>query len=327
MGSAYERALAPLPASVGRLGSRMNRATAFRRLARLTGSWLLVTASVMVMSAATASAASVIATPIRAVHTAYGTIGYRSVGHGRPLVLIMGLSGSIDAWQPAFIDSLARHHRVITFDNEGIGKSTLRPGALTITRMGDDTAALISALHLRRPDVLGWSMGGFIAQAFAVRHPHDLRRLILSATAAGDGHATLPSAAVIKLLAGGGASIVNDLFPSDRSHDAGAYIAAITHYPNFYLPSAAISAMQLTASARWFAGGDPAGHHDGRLRVPTLVGDGLDDVLVPAIDSRRLAHLIPRAALKLFPDAGHAFLFQDESSWVPLIEHFLAAPH
>ena len=103
----------------------------------------------------------------------------------------MGLSGTIDGWPPSFLDAVAaKGHRVIVFDNEGIGRSTLRAGTLTITRMGQDTARFIKALHLRRPDLAGWSMGGMIAQSLAVQSPKLVRRLVLMATAPGDGHAT-----------------------------------------------------------------------------------------------------------------------------------------
>lgn len=273
-----------------------------------------------------AAVPSVIATPVRTVRTRYGTVGYRSLGHGSPLVLIMGLSGSIDAWQPRFIDALARRHRVIAFDNEGIGSSTLRKGTLTIRRMGDDTAALISALHLRRPDVLGWSMGGFIAQSFAVSYPKLYRRLILSATAPGNGQAKLPSAAVGRVLAGGGGNILADLFPADQAAQGPAYIAAITKYPHFYLPSPNVSTAQLVASNGWLTGHDSGGRAVTRITAPTLVADGAQDVILPSVNSTKLGHLIPHAKLKLYPDAGHGFLFQDESSWVPMIERFLAAP-
>jgi pimeloyl-ACP methyl ester carboxylesterase len=266
---------------------------------------------------------SVTAAPVRSVRTALGTVGYRSIGHGRPLVLIMGLAGSIDAWQPKFIDALARHHRVIAFDNEGIGRSSLRPGPLTISRVADDTAALIRALHLRQPDVLGWSMGGFIAQALAVRHPGRYRRLILSATAPGNGHAELPSAAVGKVLADGGGNILGDLFPPDQARQGPAYVAAITKYPHFYLPPAKVDALQLIASTRWLGGHDPSGRALARLRVPTLISDGAQDVILPAANSTKLGRLLPDARVKLYPDAGHGFLFQDESSWVTLIERFL----
>ena len=264
--------------------------------------------------------------PVRTVRTADGAVSYRAVGHGRPLVLIMGLGGSIDTWPPGFIAGLARGHRVIAFDNEGIGSSTLRPGTLTITRMGDDTAAFIAALHLHHPDVLGWSMGGFIAQAFAVRHPGEYRRLILSATGPGDGHAVLPSGPVIKALSGTGGNILGYLFPPNQAREAAAFTAAITKYPHFYAAPPNVFALQLTASTRWLTGMDPSGHHEGRVSAPTLIGDGVEDELVPSANSRHMARLIPHARLKLYPDAGHGFIFQDQSSWATVIDRFLAAP-
>src|SRR4051794_39647554 len=77
---------------------------------------------------------SIIKAPIKTVSAGQGKIGYRSVGHGPPLVLIMGLSGTMNAWEPAFVDALAAQHRVIVFDNEGIGRTTLGPGTLTVRR-------------------------------------------------------------------------------------------------------------------------------------------------------------------------------------------------
>ena len=85
--------------------------------------------------------------------------------------MIMGLSGTMDAWPPSFVDALARKRRVITFDNAGIRRSTLGPLPLTISKMADKTAALIRALKLRRTDVLAWSMGGMIAQSLAAGIP------------------------------------------------------------------------------------------------------------------------------------------------------------
>ena len=293
---------------------------------------LFVTAALQVVAMPLASAAtpavtptSVIDAPVRTVRTAHGTASCRVVGHGRPLVMIMGLGGSIDVWPPGFVAALARTHRVIAFDNEGIGRSTLRPGALTISRMGDDTAAFIAALHLHRPDVLGWSMGGFIAQAFAVRHPGDYRRLILSATGPGDGHAMLPSGPVLTALTGRGGNILGFLFPPNQAREGPAFTAAITKYRHFYAAPLKIFQLQLTASTQWLTGKDPSGHHDRRITAPTLIGDGVQDELIPSANSRHLARLIPHAHLKLYPDAGHGFIFQDESNWAALINRFLAA--
>src|SRR5450755_457328 len=86
-----------------------------RLLPAATAALVLATAAPAL--AATAPKPSITTAPVRAIHTTLGTVGYRSIGQGRPLVLIMGLSGSIDAWQPKFIDDLARHHRVIALDN------------------------------------------------------------------------------------------------------------------------------------------------------------------------------------------------------------------
>src|SRR3954447_20666549 len=149
--------------------------------------------TLLVVPAGAQGATSAAPAPTKTVRAGGLTIGYRSIGSGRPLVLVMGLAGAIDAWEPSFLDGLAKQgRRVIVFDNEGVGRTTTRPGTLTIRRMGDDAAALIKALRLRRPDVLGWSMGGMIAQSLAVRHPRDVRRLILAATAPGDGVFTPP---------------------------------------------------------------------------------------------------------------------------------------
>lgn len=266
---------------------------------------------------------TVLHAPTRTVVLPWGRMGYRVIGHGSPLVLIMGLEGTMDAWPPSFIASLARAHRVIVFDNEGIGRSTLRPGPLSIPRMADDTAALIAALHLGRPDVLGWSMGGFIAQALAVRHPGRVHRLILSASAPGNGHAVLPSKKVTDTLSANPVGALAFLFPPDRSKFAAAYTKAITAYPHFYITTTAVAQLQLVASAAWLTGQDAAGPRVGALRVPTLVGDGADDVILPTANSIKLAHLIHGARLTLYPDAGHGFLFQDQRAWVARIERFL----
>src|SRR3954452_16107805 len=151
---------------------------------------------VLAFAAATApaaSAATAVNAPTKVVTIGKQKVGYRTFGSGRPLVLIMGLGGSMGAWDPTFLDALAAGgHRIVILDNEGIGKTTVLKGKLSIARMADTTAKLIEKLALKHADVGGWSMGGMIAQSLAVRHPKDLRRLILMATAPGDGHATAP---------------------------------------------------------------------------------------------------------------------------------------
>jgi pimeloyl-ACP methyl ester carboxylesterase len=99
----------------------------------------------------------------------------------------------MEGWDPRFVNGLAQHHRVITFDNAGIGKSDSLPAPLTVDAMADQTSALIDTLRLGRADVLGWSMGSMIAQALAIRHPKQVRRLVLCASFPGNGTTVPPS--------------------------------------------------------------------------------------------------------------------------------------
>ena len=138
------------------------------------------------------SANSVADAPVIVAHTSDGNVVYRVYGHGPPLVLIMGYAGSMEVWDPHFVDALARNFRVVIFDNSGIGATT-KLRKLSIDSMADQTSALIGALHLRSPDVLGWSMGSMIAQALAIRHPGQIHRLILCATYPGSGDTIRPS--------------------------------------------------------------------------------------------------------------------------------------
>ncbi len=282
-----------------------------------------VVPAVMTRPTSALTAPTALTAPVRTIRTAVGTVDYRSLGRGRPLVMIMGLDGSIDAWPPGFIDALARSHRVYALDNEGIGRSTLRPGTLTVSRMADDTAAFIAALHLRRPDVLGWSMGGFIAQALAVRHPQAYRRLILAATAPGTGRAVPPSGAVLKALTGDPAELLTFLFPPDQSSWAGKYAAAIAKYPHLFLAPSAVDTLQLVASSHWISGGDRSGRRVNRIQRPVLIADGARDVILPSANSRVLHRVIKHSQLHLYPDAGHGFLFQDQAPFTRLIDRFL----
>ena len=150
------------------------------------------------------SGPDVLTSPIRVVRTSAGTVAYRELGSGPALLLITGADASMDGWPPSFVDALAAHHKVVVFDNAGVGRTSAvsAPDLLSIAAMASQTSALISALRLRRPAVLGWSMGGMIAQALAVSHPAQVSRLILAATTAGTGKALpLPSytAAVFSL--------------------------------------------------------------------------------------------------------------------------------
>jgi pimeloyl-ACP methyl ester carboxylesterase len=217
-------------------------------------------------------------------------------------------------WDRRFVDVLAQRYRVVIFDNAGVGPTAALPAPLSIDAMANQTSAFIDTLGIGRPDVLGWSMGSLIAQALAVLHPDQVRRLVLCASWAGNGQAIRPSQHALNS---------GELFPADQTAAQNTYHAAISAYPSVpAAPSATLTA-QVLAIDQWWAGRDPAGAQAAKIAVPTLIADGADDQLDPLANSHTLATLIPGAKLTIYPDAGHAFLFQDQTAFVPLIESFL----
>jgi pimeloyl-ACP methyl ester carboxylesterase len=282
----------------------------------------LVSQFVLAGAACAATPPNALTAPVRTVHVSWGTIGYRAVGHGPPLLLLTGggpPGPSIDDWPPSMIDQLALTHRVLAVDYEGIGRTTLRRGALGIDRLADDSAAFIRAMGLRRTDVMGWSMGGMVAQALAIRHPGLVRRLVLCASALGDGSAT-PAG-----VSGQPAYPAQWLFPSGSQGRAlaAAFERSVHAYPHYYEGPANVALLEGVAIFAWLQGGVADGHRASEISAPTLVGDGSQDVLAPAPDSRDLARVLPHAQLKLYGDAGHGFLIQHQADWVSRVDRFL----
>ncbi len=266
----------------------------------------------------------IVTAPTLIASTAAGAVGYREVGTGSPVLLIMGFGGSMDNWAPSFVNALATRHTVVVFDNAGIGGTAALPAPLSISAMAGQTSALITALHLGRTTVLGWSMGGMIAQALAALDPRQVSQLILAATQAGTGASLpIPAAAAAALASSDPATVLSVLFPPDQAAAAGSYLTGILQYPGFYGATAAVKTEQTAAIQQWMAGDDPAGRQLSRIRARTLVADGTLDQLDPVPNDQLLARGIPRALLLLYPDAGHAFLFQDAAQFVPAIERFV----
>jgi pimeloyl-ACP methyl ester carboxylesterase len=273
---------------------------------------------------APSSGPDVLTTPISVVRTPAGTVAYRELGSGPALLLITGADASMDGWPPSFVDALAAHHEVVVFDNAGVGRTSAvsAPALLSVTAMASQTSALISALGLRRPAVLGWSMGGMIAQALAVSHPAQVSRLILAASAVGTGKAVpLPPFATVSGL--NSEQIAAQIFPKNQAAAVRAYLNAIQQYPGFYQVSAATFHSQYLAAERWMAGQDAAGHLVADIRVPTLVANGTLDQFIVTANAGLLASSVPGAKLLLFDDAGHGFLFQDAARFIRAVETFM----
>jgi pimeloyl-ACP methyl ester carboxylesterase len=288
---------------------------------------ILAALAVLLAAAPAAHAAGAADAPTQTVKVGAQTVGYRSIGTGRPIVMIMGLSGTMDAWDPTFVDALAATgHRVILFDNEGIGKTTALPGDLTIARMADTTNGLIAALKLGKPDVMGWSMGGFIAQSFAVRHPDSLRKLVLMATAPGDGKAKLPRADAFAALssASDATKLLGLLFPAGHSEEQTRYVQDIAMRKGF-LPAASpeVVQRQLAATTPWILGQDPDGAKVKDLSIPVIAAGAVKDWALPADNTRHLAAIIPGAKRLMYSDGAHGFFLQYADVFVPRVAKFL----
>jgi pimeloyl-ACP methyl ester carboxylesterase len=237
----------------------------------------------------------------------------------------MGYAGTMQTWDPHFIDSLALHSRVITFNNAGIGGTAALKAPLSIDEMADQTSALMTTLHLGDADVLGWSMGSMIAQSLAVRHPNQVRRLILCATYPGVGNAVQPTQKDIAALTDGNAAAAQaDLFPADQAMAAAAFDGSLGAYSPMAPASAAVIANQKRAILSWFNGHDSSGHKDNQISIPTLVADGANDRIDASTNDRNVASQIKGSRLMLYPNAGHAFLFQEGETFIFLARTFLA---
>jgi pimeloyl-ACP methyl ester carboxylesterase len=275
-------------------------------------------------SAPSATPADILAVPVEVASTSAGRVGYREVGRGSPLLLVTGFSASMDDWAPAFVDALASEHRVIVFDNSGVGQTAPTSSALTIKAMANQTSALITALGLGRTAVLGWSMGGMIAQELAVTHPSQVSRLILAATQAGTGTALpVPSAAAADAASTNPAKVLGVLFPADQVIAEQAYVKGILSYPGYYAAPPSVKTAQSRAIQQWLDGADPGGALVEHLQIPTLVADGTEDTLDPVANDTLLHRIIPDAQLVLYQGAGHGFLFQDAPLFVARVDQFL----
>jgi pimeloyl-ACP methyl ester carboxylesterase len=271
--------------------------------------------------------------PLRHVRVADISVGYRAIGSGPPLVLITGYAATLYVWDPGLLMRLAEHRRVIVFDNRGVLTTTRGRGRLTIQSMADDTAGLIRVLGYRRADVLGWSMGGNIAQELALRHPNRVRRLVLAATDPGSSRAIQPTSPLARRVLNDPNPTIQELlraiFPATKQAAANAYVRRLLLWPGVqpsdFNASPQITREQTVAAGRrlWLCRTCGAYGRLPRLRARTLVADGRRDILEPPGNSRIIARRIPRARLTLYGAAGHAFLFQRRVAFAAQVDSFL----
>lgn len=255
-------------------------------------------------------------------------IGYRRVGKGRPLLILNGFAATSADWDPSFIDGVASANELILVDHRGIGGSTDNGKPFDIAQLADDAAHVIEALGLERTSVLGWSMGGFVAQMLALQHPDRVNKLILLSTDPGGDDADLASAAVWSLLIDTSGTpheqarrLLSLLFPSDVAEsfyrDFGDIVAAARARLSPQLVNRQAAAMD-----EWHRNG--VGSRLQEINAPVLIATGTEDIVIPPSNALKLVNALPGAWLAQFPGGGHAFMAQYPRPLADLINCFLA---
>jgi pimeloyl-ACP methyl ester carboxylesterase len=257
-----------------------------------------------------------------------GRIAYRRLGSGRPLIVLNGLAATSADWDPSFINRLASRNEIILLDNRGIGASTDDGAPFDIAKLAGDTARVIEALEFERPSVLGWSMGGFIAQTLAFNDPARVYKLILLSTDPGGTAAELAAPAILGQLTDTSGTpheqarrLLLLLFPSDLAESIYREFGDVVAAARAKLSRNLVD-RQAAATDAWHHKG--AGDRLRELSAPTLVATGTEDIVIPASNALALVNAIPGAWLAQFKGGGHAFMAQYPGSLADLINEFLA---
>jgi pimeloyl-ACP methyl ester carboxylesterase len=258
---------------------------------------------------------------------------YRDTGasSGVPLVLLQHFRGNLDNWDPALIDALAAGRRVITFDNAGVGGTT-GTTADTVEQMARDAIAFTSAMDLGQVDLLGFSIGSFVAQQIALTRPGVVRRLVL-ASSAPQGAAGMHGWAADVIGAIGTPQTSPEAYlgvffaRSPASQQAGQEALRRMYSRTEDRDTAttwATREAQYDAVCSWGIPDHGLLQRLSCLEMPVFVANGDSDPMILPQYSYLLAGLIPQARLKIYPDSAHGFLFQHHAEFAADVEAFLS---
>jgi pimeloyl-ACP methyl ester carboxylesterase len=274
-------------------------------------------------------------TPTRHVSGGNGVdYAYRETGTGDvPLLLLQHFRGNLDNWDPALVDALAAGRRVVAFDNTGVGASS---GATphTVAEMARDAVAFLDALDLVQVDILGFSLGSFVAQEIALTRPASVRRLVLASSApqgAADMHGW--ASEVIDAVgrpAPNPAGVLEVFFArSETSRQAGMQafgrMAART-LDRDRATTWQTRLAQYDAVCAWGIPNHTLLQRVSALDMPVFVANGDSDPMILPHFSYLLTGLIPQARLKIYPDSAHGFLFQHHAEFSGDVDTFLTEP-
>jgi pimeloyl-ACP methyl ester carboxylesterase len=270
--------------------------------------------------------------PTKSVSVGGTRFVYRELGidSGVPVIFVNHLAANLDNWDPRVVDGIAAKHRVITFDNRGVGASQGKTPD-SIEAMAKDTVAFIRALGFDQVDLLGFSMGGFISQVIARQEPALVRKIILAGTGPAGGEGIVNVTKLSYLDTFTALATFKDpkelLFftrTTNGKSEAKSFVKRLKERTDDRDKAIALRAFrtQLKAIHAW---GLERPADLSRIQHHVLVANGDDDRMVPTSNSYDLARRLPNATLRIYPDAGHGGIFQAHERFVPEALEFLGS--
>ncbi|HEX2408552.1 MAG TPA: alpha/beta hydrolase [Nitrososphaeraceae archaeon] len=255
-------------------------------------------------------------------------VSYKKFGNGDPILLIMGYSGSKNDWDPTFLKRLSANHTVIIFDNRGVSNSTLGTKDYTINQLAEDIVGLLNVLNIDKVDILGYSMGGMIAQQLTLDHEDKVDDLIIYASYCGtiDDQTYYPPKKLLDQF--GNLTGTEDdkkerfvpyQFSNSWINQNRASYDRI--FASLHLPPNNILEKQKDAIFKWI----PIGTCDrlSEISQDTLIIVGTSDKIIPSINSEIFKDKIKGAKVETFIGGGHALMFQFPEKFTEVINTFL----
>jgi pimeloyl-ACP methyl ester carboxylesterase len=276
---------------------------------------------------------SAVSAPTRFTQVGDVKYAYRVLGSdsGIPLVLLNRFRGTMDEWDPAFVDALAKNRKIILFDNVGVAR-TNGTASHHLKGWAEGAATFIGALSYRQVDVLGFSFGGLVAQELAYDRPDLVRKLVIAGSGAGyvEGANVRPKAIEVATKPQNTDEDFLYLFfkNTPTSQAAGrAHLARLRMRPDAFAEVVSEKTWQSMLSASSDVGSAQTSLllRAPQLSKPVLVANGAEDAMIPTVQSFALSQALPNAKLIIYPDSGHAFMFQYPDEFAAEVEGFLGS--
>jgi pimeloyl-ACP methyl ester carboxylesterase len=270
--------------------------------------------------------------PTRTITADGVEFAYRELGRGNPgtpVVFLVHLAAVMDNWDPRVVDGFAAKHRVVVFDNRGVGASSGSP-ATSMEQMAKDAVTFIKAMGFDQVDIFGFSMGGMIAQEIVLMEPRLVRKMIIAGTgpAGGEGISKVARVTYLDMVRGWLTRQDPKQFLFFTRSPSGIragkeFLARLKERSENRDKEITVTALQaqLKALRKW-GSKEPADLS--KVHHPVLVANGDSDRMVPSKNTHDLARRLPNSELIVYPDSGHGAVFQFHADFVPKALGFLA---